>query len=364
MDEVEDQSVELIVTSPPYPMIEMWDAQFAEQDRAVAEALAAQDGVRAFEGMHRLLDAVWAECARVLVPGGIACINVGDATRTVGGVFQLYTNHARVIRAFAELGLQSLPAVLWRKQTNAPNKFMGSGMYPAGAYVTLEHEYILIFRKGDKRSFDERAKRRRRQSAFFWEERNEWFSDVWSFKGVRQELVDGKQRERSGAFPFELAYRLVNMYSLQGDTVLDPFLGTATTTAAGIASGRHTVGYERDLSFVSMIDTTVNTAPAAGNARGAERLREHEAFVARREAEDKPLKHRNRFYGFAVMTRQEQELQLPTTSGVRTTERADARLAYEAEHRPLELREPHDSSAGAAESAQSAQWELPFAEGG
>lgn len=67
--------------------------------------------------------------------------------------FQLYPNHARIINAFHALGVSNLPNILWRKQTNAPNKFMGSGMLPAGAYVTLEHEWILIFRKGGKRIF-------------------------------------------------------------------------------------------------------------------------------------------------------------------------------------------------------------------
>ena len=78
------------------------------------------------------------------------------------------------------LGFQSIPLILWRKQTNAPNKFMGSGMLPAGAYVTLEHEYILVLRKGSKREFKKaEEKRNRHESAIFWEERNIWYSDIW-----------------------------------------------------------------------------------------------------------------------------------------------------------------------------------------
>ncbi len=98
--------------------------------------------------MHSALDDVWAEISRVLVPGGIACINVGDATRTVGDSFRVYPNHARVTDAFVELGFEPLPDVLWRKPTNSAAKFMGSGMIPPNAYVTLEHEYVLVFRKG------------------------------------------------------------------------------------------------------------------------------------------------------------------------------------------------------------------------
>ena len=103
--------------------------------------------------MHCLLDTVWRECARVVRPGGFVCVNIGDATRKVGDNFRLYTNHSRVTLTLESAGLQSLPLVLWRKQTTAPNKFMGSDMLPSGAYVTLEHEYILVFRKGDKRVF-------------------------------------------------------------------------------------------------------------------------------------------------------------------------------------------------------------------
>ncbi|MFW6286491.1 MAG: DNA-methyltransferase, partial [Candidatus Sumerlaeota bacterium] len=169
MSVLPDASVDLVVTSPPYPMIEMWDRIFAGQDADIGAALADKDGPAAFEKMHCVLDAVWRECERVLRAGGFACINIGDATRKVGDNFRLYTNHSRITNFCENLGFQSLPAILWRKQTNAPNKFMGSGMLPAGAYVTLEHEYILVFRKGDKRVFDAEEKNRRRRSAYFWE---------------------------------------------------------------------------------------------------------------------------------------------------------------------------------------------------
>jgi len=141
------------VTSPPYPMIEMWDDMFSQQSSTVKKKLEQSDGIGAYELMHQILDATWQEAYRVLKSGGFACINIGDATRTINGNFILYTNHARILKYTQELGFSSLPCILWRKQTNAPNKFMGSGMLPAGAYVTLEHEYILILRKGPKREF-------------------------------------------------------------------------------------------------------------------------------------------------------------------------------------------------------------------
>ncbi len=109
------------------------------------------DGNMAFELMHKELDKVWKEVYRFSRSGGIACINIGDATRKVNSSFKLYPNHARILQHCTNLGFHILPAILWRKQANAPNKFMGSGMLPVGAHVTLEHEHILILRKDDKK---------------------------------------------------------------------------------------------------------------------------------------------------------------------------------------------------------------------
>ena len=95
-----------------------------------------------------------------------------------------------LFKACEKLGFINLPNILWHKTTNAPNKFMGSGMLPCGAYVTLEHEWILIFRKGGKRVYKKTEEKEiRRDSSFFWEERNIWFSDIWEIKGVKQPLI-------------------------------------------------------------------------------------------------------------------------------------------------------------------------------
>jgi len=143
MDSIDSDSVDLIVTSPPYPMIKMWDEMFCDQSPSIEDALKKSHGMKAFELMHKELDRVWKEMFRVLKNGGFACINIGDAVRTIGGDFCLYPNHSRILHFLQDLGFSALPDILWRKQTNAPNKFMGSGMLPAGAYVTLEHEFIL-----------------------------------------------------------------------------------------------------------------------------------------------------------------------------------------------------------------------------
>ncbi|MBM3277149.1 MAG: site-specific DNA-methyltransferase [Candidatus Handelsmanbacteria bacterium] len=312
LDHLADGSADLIVTSPPYPMIEMWDAAFAHLNPTIAGALEHGDGGRAFELMHMELDQVWRECFRVLRPGGLACINIGDTVRNIGDDFRMYSNHARLIQVMLATGFVQLPDILWRKPTNAPNKFMGSGMLPAGAYVTYEHEYILIFRKGEKRVFNTlEEKRLRRESAYFWEERNRWFSDMWTdLKGTGQGLADRAGRDRSAAYPFELAYRLLCMHSVYGDRVLDPFLGTGTTMAAAIASGRHSVGVESDEDLGGVIHETMNQALRLGRQRAAARLAAHREFVAARCAEGKEMKHRNTTYGFPVVTAQETDLVL------------------------------------------------------
>lgn len=321
MNDIGSESIDLVVTSPPYPMIEMWDEMFSLQCEGVKEAIDGNDGIRAFELMHGLLDRVWREVYRVLKPGGFACINIGDATRTIDGHFRLYSNHARILNYCLGLGFSNLPAIIWRKQTNAPNKFMGSGMLPAGAYVTLEHEFILVLRKGDKRKcISPSEKLHRLESAFFWEERNTWFSDVWwDLKGTGQALNNREARQRSGAFPFELPYRLITMYSMKGDTVLDPFLGTGTTMLAAIAAGRNSVGVEIDKALSRVIsDLLAHGVVSCSNERIRKRLFDHLAFVAERERTHGSacFKHRSRYYDFPVMTRQEVEIKLEYLSGV------------------------------------------------
>ncbi len=313
MSHISDSSIELVVTSPPYPMIEMWDDIFSLQNNEIKESLNCKDGNIAFELMHQELDKVWREVDRVLIPGGIVCINIGDATRTLDGLFALYSNHSRIISHFINNGFVNLPNILWRKQTNAPNKFMGSGMLPAGAYVTLEHEWILIFRKGGKREFKSEAQKEiRRKSSFFWEERNVWFSDMWdNIKGVKQLINSSRSRERSAAYPFEIPHRLINMYSLQGDTVLDPFLGTGTTAIAAMVNNRNSVGYEIDKELKGVIlDNIENTDINYLNTIVQKRIYAHRLFVEAR-LKSKELKHFNSHLDIAVVTQQERDISIP-----------------------------------------------------
>ena len=327
MSEIEDCSVDLVITSPPYPMIQMWDDQFSQVNPKISDALSEGNGALAFEYMHQQLDTVWNEAYRILKPGGTACINIGDATRSLNGHFQLFPNHARIITKFLNLGYSQLPAILWRKPTNAPNKFMGSGMLPSGAYVTLEHEYILIFRKDNKRQFDQHQKNIRRESAYFWEERNLWFSDVWfDLRGSSQKL-NGRTK-RSGAYPLELPFRLINMFSIHGDMIVDPFLGSGTTMVASMCSARNSIGYELDHSLQPAILEKIADVPNIANTIIGDRLDAHYRFIRERQRTKGQLKHTNRHYGFPVMTRQEVDLRLPLIENIQYQSNSKFQIGY------------------------------------
>jgi DNA modification methylase len=283
--------------------------------------------------MHAVLDAVWDEVTRVLAPGGIACVNVGDATRTVER-FRVYHNHARVARALAERGLEPLPDVLWRKPANSAAKFMGSGTLPPNAYVTLEHEYVLVFRNGARRSFEPGADRRY-EAAYFWEERNEWFSDVWT--DVRGELQaldrDGADdlRDRTAAYPLEIPYRLVCMYSTYGDRVLDPFWGTGTTTLAAMAAARDSVGVEIAPDLVRAFEDRVGEVPAIARRVAERRLRDHAAFVRQRRENGEEFAHRAEHYDTPVVTKAERSIRLYAVDSVTETPEG-----YRVHHEPVE----------------------------
>ncbi|MCE5271086.1 site-specific DNA-methyltransferase [bacterium] len=309
--------VDLVLTSPPYPMIEMWDECFSSQDGAIRGLLEQADAEGAFERMHRLLDRVWRQCIAVIKDNGFICINIGDAVRTFNGDFKLFPNHSRITSFFHENGFHQLPSIIWRKPANSPNKFMGSGMLPAGAYVTLEHEYILIFRKGGKRLFEtESQKKIRRESAIFWEERNKWYSDVWmDLRGISQNLTNGS-RTRSAAFPFDLAYRLVAMYSVKGDLVLDPFVGTGKTTAACMALGRNSLGFDLDKSLQNEHAYLADDIVKLANTYNHNRLLQHLDFISNWSNK---ASHQNIYYDFPVVTKQESELYLNRLSVLTTT---------------------------------------------
>jgi site-specific DNA-methyltransferase (cytosine-N4-specific) len=270
MLELADASVHLMVTSPPYPMIKMWDDHFCRTDPRITElwkeleANCREEAVtQIYDAMHENLARVWQEVYRVLVDGGIACVNVGDATRTLNGKFRVFANHSRIIEHCERIGFTTLPYVLWKKPTTKPTykgkgAFLGSGFLPPNAYVTLDCEFILIFRKGKLRQFPRRDQRRY-ESAFTKKERDIWFSQIWNLVGTRQTASEVERR--TAAFPEEIVTRLVRMFSVKGDMVLDPFVGSGTTTKVAMQNGRNSIGYELDESLLPLIKKKIGFKP-------------------------------------------------------------------------------------------------------
>ncbi len=243
-------------------MIQMWDKQFCDLYPRIAElwnlleASPKDETVMAiYNAMHEELAKTWTETYRVLVDGGIACINIGDATRTLNGKFRVFPNHARIIETCEQVGFTTLPYILWKKPTTKPmykgkGAYLGSGFLPPNAYVTMDCEFILLFRKGNLRKFPSKDPNRD-GSQLTKQQRDEWFSQIWQVTGTRQTL--NELARRTAAFPQEIAARLIRMFSVKGDTVLDPFLGSGTTTMEAEKHERNSVGYETDQNLLSVI---------------------------------------------------------------------------------------------------------------
>ena len=276
MPELADSSVHLMVTSPPYPMIKMWDTLFAKIDPAIAglwQDLATsrreETVTKIYERMHENLAKVWREAHRILIEGGIACINIGDATRTVNDRFRLFANHSKIIEHCERQGFTTLPYVLWKKPTTKPKykgkgAFLGSGFLPPNAYVTLDCEFILLFRKGKLRNFPPNDSHRY-ESAFSKKQRDQWFTQIWGLVGARQK--ESRIERRVAMFPKEIANRLIRMFSVKGDTVLDPFLGSGTTTIVAMENERNSVGYEADESLLPLMQSRFSLKPNACRLR-------------------------------------------------------------------------------------------------
>jgi site-specific DNA-methyltransferase (cytosine-N4-specific) len=208
-----------------------------------------------YENMHMNLEKTWREAHRVLIDGGIACINIGDATRTINHRFRLFPNHSKIIEICMKMGFTLLPYILWKKPTTKPTykgkgAFLGSGFLPPNAYVTVDCEFILIFRKGNLRVFP-RHDKLRNESAFTKEQRDNWFTQIWEIKGSRQTY--SQLERRTAAFPEEIVERLISMFSVKGDTILDPFIGSGTTARVAMLTERNSIGYEIDESLLPVI---------------------------------------------------------------------------------------------------------------
>ena len=238
MRELEDGSVHLVVTSPPY-----WQLK----DYGAGGQIGFNDS---YEEYINNLGLVWNGCRRVLHGGCRLCINVGDqfARAAYYGRYKVIPIRAEVIKFCESAGLDYMGSVVWRKVTTCNTTggatVMGSFPYPRNGILKIDYENILLFRKpGEPPRPPDELKRRAALTSAEW---NEYFSGHWSFPGV-------KQRGHLAMFPEELPRRLIRMFTFEGETVLDPFLGSGTTSLAAMRLGRNSVGYEINGEYLPVI---------------------------------------------------------------------------------------------------------------
>jgi modification methylase len=229
MPELPDSSIHLVVTSPPYNVGKEYDA-----DLTMPEHLA-------------LLERVWVEVFRVLVPGGRACINVANLGRR-----PYIPLHAWITESMLRLGFLMRGEVIWNKAASAsPSTAWGSWKSATNPTLRDVHEYILVFSKG----VFKRQNPQRRESTISREEFLEFTKSVWTFPAEPASKVG-----HPAPFPLELPYRLIQLYSFKEEVVLDPFMGSGQTAIAALKSGRHYVGYELDAGYVSLAQNRLQAA--------------------------------------------------------------------------------------------------------
>ncbi len=238
MVEIEDNSIDLVVTSPPY-----WHIK----DYGVPGQIGYGQTLHEYlKDLYR----VWKECCRVLKPGRRLCINIGDqfARSIIYGRYKIIPLHAEFIAQCEEMGFDYMGSIIWQKKTTmnitGGANVMGSYPYPPNGMIEIDYEFILIFKKPGKSP--KISKDTKEKSKLTKEEWKEYFHGHWYFGGARQ-------IEHEAMFPDELPKRLIKMYTFAGDTVLDPFLGSGTTVKVALDLGRNAVGYEINEGFLEVI---------------------------------------------------------------------------------------------------------------
>jgi DNA modification methylase len=238
MSRVPEESVHLVVTSPPY-----WQLK----DYGGARQIGFHDS---YEDYINNLNLVWNECARALHRGCRLCVNIGDqfARSAYYGRYKVIPIRTEIIKFCESASLDYMGAIIWQKVTTTHTTggatVMGSFPYPRNGILKLDYEFILIFKKpGKAPRVSKQIKDSSRLSAEEWEH---YFSGHWNFPGEKQE-------KHLAMFPEELPRRLIRMFTFTGDTVLDPFLGSGTTVLAAKKLGRNSIGYETNRHFLPLI---------------------------------------------------------------------------------------------------------------
>lgn len=238
-----DKSVHLVITSPPY-----WQLK----DYGTAKQIGFHES---YENYINNLNLVWKECYRVLHPGCRLCINIGDqfARSVYYGRYKVIPIRTEIIKFCETLGFDYMGAVIWQKVTTCNTTggatIMGSFPYPRNGILKLDYEFILLFKK--QGIPPKPTKEQKELSAMTKDEWNTYFSGHWYFAGAKQ---DG----HIAMFPEELPVRLIKMFAFAGDTVLDPFLGSGTTSLAARNLGRNSVGYEINPDFIPIVKDKLN----------------------------------------------------------------------------------------------------------
>ena len=238
MAELINNSVHLVVTSPPY-----WQLK----DYGSENQIGFNDS---YENYINNLNLVWKECYRVLNNGCRLCVNIGDqfARAVYYGRYKVIPIREEIIKFCENIGFDYMGAIIWQKVTTSNTTGggvqMGSYPYPRNGILKLDYEFILTFKKlGDapKPTIENKE-----LSKMTDEEWNTFFAGHWNFSGARQD-------KHIAMFPEELPRRLIKMFAFVGDTVLDPFSGSGTTNLAAKNLGRNSVGYEINSEFIPVI---------------------------------------------------------------------------------------------------------------
>ncbi|ABR55784.1 DNA methyltransferase [Methanococcus aeolicus] len=238
MVEIPDNSVHLIITSPPY-----WQLK----DYGVEEQIGFNDS---YEEYINNLNLVWKECYRVLHPGCRMVINIGDqfARSVYYGRYKVIPIRTEIIKFAETIGFDYMGAIVWQKNTTMNTtggaSVMGSYPYPRNGIIKIDYEHILIFKKPG--NAPKPSKEIKEASKLTKEEWKEYFSGHWYFNGVKQD-------KHLAMFPEELPKRIIKMFSFVGETVLDPFLGSGTTSLAAKKLDRNSIGYELNKEFLPII---------------------------------------------------------------------------------------------------------------
>ena len=226
MEELPDNSIHLMVTSPPYNVGKDYDENLTLKE------------------YREFLKRVWKEVYRVLVPGGRACINVADFGRE-----PYIPLHAFVVEDMLDLGFLMRGEIIWNKAGSAsPSTAWGSWLSAANPTLRDTHEYILVF---SKETF-KRENPNNRRSTISRGGFLQYTKSIWTFPAEPAHKVG-----HPAPFPIELPYRLIQLYTFEGEVVLDPFIGSGQAAIAAIKANRHYVGYDIDEEYVKLAERRI-----------------------------------------------------------------------------------------------------------